>query len=64
MKESDPIAVLSLASKAIAALGDTAASAGEKAAAPRTAAFAVEQAAAAQAMAQVIASAIDKASKA
>lgn len=63
MKESDPIAVLSLASKALAALGDTAASSGDKAAALRTAAFAIEQAAAAQTMAQVIANTIDKSTK-
>lgn len=63
MRESDPVGVLALASKAIAALADTAASAGEKAAALRTAAFAVEQSQAVQAMAQVIANAIDKSSK-
>lgn len=63
MNESDPVGVLALASKAIAALSDTAASAGEKAAALRTAAFAVEQAATAQALAQVIANTIDKSAK-
>lgn len=63
MKESDPVAVLALASRAIAALGETSASPGEKAAALRTAAFAVEQAATAQALAQVIANTIDKSAK-
>lgn len=63
MNESDPIAVLSLASKAIAALGETSASSVEKAAALRTAAFAVEQAAMVQTQAQMIANMIEKSAK-
>lgn len=63
MKESDPAAVLALASKAIAALSETAASSGEKAAALRTAAFAVEQAMGVQTQAQILANLIDKSAK-
>ncbi len=63
MNESDPIAVLKLASMAIGALADTSASSGEKAAALRTAAFAIEQAMGVQTQAQILANLIERSSK-
>lgn len=56
--ETNPMDTLTLAGKALAVMAESQASAGEKVAALKTAAFAIEQAATAQSLAVVMANII------